>query len=61
MARLNVDKAVEAGRKIIDKHEEYGLYVSTMYELANKEDIWNVIVDAFYLGVCQGAKTAKKK
>lgn len=61
MGRLNIDKAIESGKKSILAHSHYCLKASDLNYLYEQKDDWAKIANAFYLGVCQGEKVAKKK
>lgn len=59
MARLNVEKAIENGRK--QAKYGYTMTSSTMEEIWNRNsgDTFGIMGDVFYLGVTQGIKIAK--
>ena len=60
MARLDLDRAIKTGYNLIDKHKGYGMVASQLDQLHKMEE-WDKIVNAFYFGVCQGAKIGRKE
>ena len=64
MGILNIDKAIEEGRKIIrrDNNTMYDIRAESLYNLARKtDDIYCALGNAFMAGIFQGYKTAKKE
>lgn len=63
MARLNLENAIQEGRKRIQKHEKHSLMASQMEEIADNNDnlLFGSMADSFYLGVRQGYRIAQKE
>lgn len=57
MARINLEKAIEEGRKIINSR--YDMSFNQLVQLAEDPDIVRSISNAFSFGFLQGTKAAR--
>lgn len=57
MARINLERTIEEGRKIINPR--YDMSLEQLKMLEKTSDIKDLIYDAFSFGYLQGTKTAK--
>ena len=63
MGIIRSDKYIEAGRKRLERHSQYDLSLSEVYNFAQRlnEEGSIVIGDIFHLGVEAGARLSAKK
>ena len=59
----NIEKWIEEGSDLIEKHKESDLKLSEIlefYQTAREKGTWDVIGDTFLFGVCVGSKISKR-
>lgn len=63
MSNRNVSKHIEAGLKILEKHERHDIVAHEVYEFADKvvnnSTLYQAIIDAFNFGVSVGYNIRK--